>query len=61
MKVHELIAQLQKVNPDAQVFTGYDGNIVGSKAAEVEEITSEAAIGNCWHSVHVGDVVILEG
>lgn len=61
MKVKELIEQLQKVNSDAQVFMGYDGNIVVTKAAEVEEIKSEGAIGNCWYSVKLGDVVILEG
>jgi hypothetical protein len=60
MKVKELIEQLQAVNPEARVFMGYDGNIVVTEADEAEELTSEAAIGNCWCDVKVGDVVILE-
>ncbi len=59
MIVKELIRQLQAVNPDARVFMGYDGNIVVEESDIVEEIKSEKAIGPCWHSVHVGDVVIL--
>lgn len=60
MKVKELIELLQEVNPDAEVFMGYDGNIVVTKPEAVDEIKFENAIGNCWHSVKVGDVVILE-
>ena len=60
MIVKELIEQLKKVNPNARVFTGYDGNIVVTEPDAVEEIKSEDAIGSCWYSVHVGDVVILE-
>ena len=60
MKVKDLIDQLQKVNPEANVFTGYDGNIVVTQPGGVEEILSEAAIGSCWYKVEVGDVIILE-
>ena len=59
MIVKQLIEELQKVNPEAKVFMGYDGNIVVTESDSVEEITSDAAIGTCWWSVHVGDVVIL--
>jgi hypothetical protein len=61
MTAKELIEKLQKVNPDARVLMGYDGNIVITKALEVEELTSEDRIGDCWWSAKVGDVVILEG
>jgi hypothetical protein len=60
MKVKELIEQLQKVNPEARVFAGYDGNIVVTETGSVEEMESEDNIGHCWWGVHVGDVVILE-
>jgi len=59
MIVSELIAALQKQNPNARVFTGYDGNIVVEESGSVEGIETEEQIGNCWYSVHVGDVVIL--
>jgi hypothetical protein len=59
MIVKDLIAKLQQVNPDARVFMGYDGDVVVTEAREVEEIASEAALGECWWRVHVGDVVIL--
>lgn len=61
MIVKELIEQLQKVNQNARVFTGYDSNIVVTRPVEVEEIASEQAIGACWYSVKIGDVIILEG
>jgi hypothetical protein len=61
MLVKELIEQLQKMNPDARVFMGYDGNIVVTESGEVEEMKSDKDIGGCWYSVRVGDVVILEG
>ncbi len=60
MIVKELIEQLQKVNPEARIFMGYDSNIVVTESDMVEEIKSENQIGSCWFSVHVGDVVILE-
>jgi hypothetical protein len=59
MTARELIEKLQRVNPNARVHTGYDGNVVVELAGEVEEILNEDQIGNCWFSVHVGDVVIL--
>lgn len=59
MKVKDLIEKLQKTNPEANVFMGYDGNIVVTQPCEVEEIESETAIGACWWSVNIGDVVIL--
>ena len=61
MKVKELIEQLQKTNPDARVFMGYDSNIVVTEPNGVEEIISDNSIGSCWYSVNVGDVVILGG
>jgi hypothetical protein len=60
MKVKELIALLQTVNPEGRVFHGYDGDIVVTESGAVEEITNEKQIGDCWLSVKVGDVVILE-
>lgn len=59
MKVKDLIECLQHCNPDARVFTAYDGNIVVNKPASVEEIGSYDQIGKCWWTVSVGDVVIL--
>ena len=59
MKVKELIEKLQKVDPEARVFMGYDGDVVVTGAYDVEQIASEEAIGQCWWSVKVGDVVIL--
>jgi hypothetical protein len=59
MKVKELIKLLQEVNPEAEVFTAYDSNIVVNKPEGVEEIKAEEQIGSCWCSVHIGDVVIL--
>lgn len=41
MKVKELIEELQKVNPEGNVHTGYDGNIVCEEAGLLEEITSD--------------------
>jgi len=60
MTVKELIEQLQKVNPDARVFMGYDGNVVVTESGEVEEIKTEEQIHDCWWRTKVGDVVILE-
>jgi hypothetical protein len=59
MKVKELIEKLQKVNPEARCFMGYDGDVVVTEPTEVEEIFSKKAIAPCWLSVEVGDVVIL--
>jgi len=61
MKVKELIALLQTVNPDGQVFHGYDGNIVLTEPGEVLQVNQEDIDGeNCWFRVKAGDVVILE-
>lgn len=59
MKVKQLIEKLEKVNSEARVFMGYDGDVVVTEPTEVEEILSEGALGSCWYSVSVGDVVIL--
>jgi hypothetical protein len=59
MKVKELIIELQKVDGEARLFMGYDGNIVVTEPSSVEQIESENAIHNCWRRVKVGDVVIL--
>lgn len=61
MVVKELIEQLNKLNPEAKVFMGYDGNVVVEESGEVEYIASDEQIGDCWWSVKVGDVVILAG
>ena len=60
MKVKELIAALNAVNPEACVFCGYDGNIVLTEPGSVETIEHEDEIGDCWFRVKIGDVVILE-
>lgn len=59
MLVKELVAKLQAVNPEARVFMGYYSNVVVTRPADVEEISSEDQIGSCWFRVDVGDVVIL--
>ena len=59
MKVRDLIEALQKVNDDSRVFMGYDGNIVVTEPAEVEQILFDYSVGDCWHDVEPGDVVIL--
>lgn len=58
MKVRDLIVKLQQVNGESRVFMGYDGNIVVTEPAEVEQI-QVGAIGACWFHVEAGDVVIL--
>jgi hypothetical protein len=59
MTVKELIAALSKQDPNARVFMGYDGNVVVTESDEVEGISCEWQIGDCWFSVKPGDVVIL--
>ncbi len=59
MKVKELVDQLQKVNPEAEVLLGYDGDLVVTTSYAVEEIKDEKQIGICWWRVKIGDVVIL--
>jgi len=61
VKVRELISQLEKSDPEARVFMGYDGNIVVTPAYEVEFMKSENDIAQCWWSVKPGDVVIVSG
>jgi hypothetical protein len=41
MTVKELIHELQKCEPAARVFMGYDGNIVVSESDEVIVVTQE--------------------
>ena len=48
MTVKELISKLNKVNPDARVFMGYDGNVVVTESGSVEEIKSKKQIGYSW-------------
>jgi|FreactTroBogLake_1042271.scaffolds.fasta_scaffold145994_2 hypothetical protein len=60
MKVKELMALLDLVNPEANVFHGYDGDIVVTEPGEVITVHNEDEIGACWFRVKVGDVVILE-
>lgn len=59
MKVRELIAKLLEVDVESRVFMGYDGNVVVTEPSDVEQIANDGAVGNCWYSVHPGDVVIL--
>jgi len=59
MIVRELIFQLEKVNPNAEVHTGYDGNIVCERVGGVREVKDESDAHECWWHVKVGDVVIL--
>ncbi len=60
MKVKELIALLQTVDPEARIFHGYDGDIVLTEPRELMTIVNEADIGPCWWRANIGDVVILE-
>ena len=60
MKVKELIEQLQKVNPEGEVFAAYDSNIVLAKPFVVEQIKTEEDIGSVWFDIKVGDTVLLE-
>ena len=59
MKVKHLITELQKIDGDARVFMGYDGNIVVTEPDAVEYIKEENQIGSCWFRINIGDVVIL--
>jgi hypothetical protein len=59
MKVKELIEQLQKVDQEANVFLGYDGNIVITEPVSVQQIGTNDQIPVCWWRAGIGDVVIL--
>lgn len=59
MKIKELLSELNKQDPEAKVWLGYDGNIVVTEAVCVETPRSEAEIGDCWWRFELGDVVIL--
>ena len=58
MKVRDLILQLEQCDPNAEVFAGYDGNIVVTRIGGVTYVGSEEQIQPCWWRVQVGDVVI---
>jgi hypothetical protein len=59
MKVKELIAELEKINPESRVFMGYDGNVVVTEPYLIEYIWYENQIGSYWYSMKEGDTVIL--
>jgi hypothetical protein len=59
MTARELIAQLENVPGDSKVFMAYDGNIVVTEPANVDYMTFQNRIGNCWWGVKIGDTVIL--
>lgn len=59
MKVKDLIAELQKIDPESRVLMGYDGNVVVTESESVEFMVTERQIGSCWYSVKLGDTVIL--
>lgn len=59
MKVSDMILQLEQCDPNAEVFSAYDGNIVVTRTSGVTYIGSEEQIQPCWWRVQVGDVVIM--
>lgn len=60
MTVEDLIRELQKMNPAANVFMGFNGNDVVTEPFYVDTIRRKKEIGEYWIGPKIGDVVLLE-